>query len=112
MNPDRTLDTPLSLHPTACQIQSLSDQARMWPLRENRTRPPAPATTELPEASCCSSAQSGGLVMAVIRNAGATQGGVSLPSPSTDLETHSYRSMGQPQHTHAISICELEIELK
>lgn len=43
--------SPLSLHPTACQIQSLSDQARMWPLRENRTRPPAPATTELPEAS-------------------------------------------------------------
>lgn len=88
MIPDRTLDTPLSLHPTACQIHSLSGQARMWRLRENRTRPPAPAMTELPEAFCCSSAQSGGLVMAVIQNAGATQGGESLPSPSTDPETH------------------------
>ncbi len=43
--------SPLSLHPTTCQIHSLCAQARMWPLQENRTRPPAPARTALPEAS-------------------------------------------------------------
>lgn len=89
MNPDRTLHTPFSVDPTACQIQSLSDQARKWPLQESHMRPPAPAVTELPEASCCSSAQSGGPVMAIIRNAGAAQAGDSPLSLNTDPETHS-----------------------
>lgn len=46
---------------------------------------------------CCSSAQSGGLVMAVIQNVEVEQVGDSLPCPSIDPVTHSYTSQKNVQ---------------